>query len=336
MVCRYDGRRLRMIVLVALVALGFALPVAAQNVVVGKVTDVKGALVEGATIIVSQPDTGRKYETKTGKDGTYAQLGLTTGTYLITAKKEGVGAAVSEVSVRGGKVTANFVIALTAGENLSKAFNEGVAANAAGNFDAAIAKFNEALKASPQCSECYYNIGVTNLSKKDYDKAEEAYKKSIEIKPSAEAYNGLVNVYTAQRKVDQAQEAAKMAAELTVTAGGVTTDRIVGDPAMRDEARAVMDEAIAAGNADLAAHGEGARLDRDEVVARMFRATDAMGAYRPSTMIDFVEGRPMEVDAMFGEPLRRAQALGVATPRLSLLTAQIRALDARSRANERS
>ena len=31
MVCRYDGRHLRMIVLVALVALGFALPVAAQN-----------------------------------------------------------------------------------------------------------------------------------------------------------------------------------------------------------------------------------------------------------------------------------------------------------------
>ena len=253
MVCRYDGRHLRMIVLVALVALGFALPVAAQNVVVGKVTDVKGAVVDGATVIVAQPDTGRKYETKTGKDGTYAQLGLTTGTYLITAKKEGVGAAVSEVSVRGGKVTANFVIALTAGENLSKAFNEGVAANAAGNFDAAIAKFNEALKASPQCSECYYNIGVTNLSKKDYDKAEEAYKKSIEIKPSAEAYNGLVNVYTAQRKVDQAQEAAKMAAELTVTAGGGISPEATYNQAVTlwnagkvAEAKAAFEQVIAA------------------------------------------------------------------------------------------
>ena len=31
---------------------------------------------------------------------------------MITAKKEGVGAAISEINVRGGRVTANFVIAL--------------------------------------------------------------------------------------------------------------------------------------------------------------------------------------------------------------------------------
>ena len=48
MVCRHDGRHLRMIILAALVALGFALPAAAQNIVIGKVTDVKGAPVEGA------------------------------------------------------------------------------------------------------------------------------------------------------------------------------------------------------------------------------------------------------------------------------------------------
>src|SRR5204863_5464558 len=70
MVCRYDGRHLRMIVLVALVAMGFALPVAAQNLVVGKVTDVKGAPIEGAIVTIEQPSSGRKYETKTGKDGT--------------------------------------------------------------------------------------------------------------------------------------------------------------------------------------------------------------------------------------------------------------------------
>ena len=54
-------------------------------------------------------------------------------------------------------------------------------------FDDAITKFNEALKTNPQCSDCYYNIGVANAGKKDYDKAEEAYKKAIEVKPSADA-----------------------------------------------------------------------------------------------------------------------------------------------------
>jgi tetratricopeptide (TPR) repeat protein len=220
MVCRYDGRHLRMIVLVALVALGFALPVAAQNLVIGKVTDVKGAPVEGATVTIEQPSSGRKYETKTSKDGTYTQVGLIAGAYSITVTKEGVGSSKGNVNVRGGRVPANFVLGMTAGEGLSKTFNEGVAASSAGNFDEAIAKFNEALKTNPQCSDCYYNIGVANAQKKDLEKAEEAYKKANEIKPSAEAYNGLVNIYTSQRKFEEAQEAGKQAAALSATTPG--------------------------------------------------------------------------------------------------------------------
>jgi 2-dehydropantoate 2-reductase len=87
-----------------------------------------------------------------------------------------------------------------------------------------------------------------------------------------------------------------------------------------------MREVIAAGNADLEGHGERARIDGEEVLERMFALTDAMGGYRPSTMIDFVEGRPMEVEAIFGAPLERARLLGVETPYMALLTAQMRAL----------
>jgi 2-dehydropantoate 2-reductase len=114
---------------------------------------------------------------------------------------------------------------------------------------------------------------------------------------------------------------------LAVTAGGILTDRIVGDSELRAAADTVMREVIASGDADLEAHGEEARIDEEAVVERMFTLTDAMGAYRPSTMIDFVEGRPMEVEAIFGEPLRRARALGVGTPYLALLAAQMRAVD---------
>ena len=114
---------------------------------------------------------------------------------------------------------------------------------------------------------------------------------------------------------------------LAVAAGGITTDRIVGDTGLRNMARTLMEEVIAAGNADLTAHSEHARLDHVLIVDRMFELTDTMGAYRSSTMIDFVEGKAMEVEAMFGEPLRRAQSLGVATPQLALLTALMRALN---------
>jgi tetratricopeptide (TPR) repeat protein len=226
MVCRYNGRLLRMIVLVALVALGFALPVAAQNLVVGKVTDVKGTPIEGAIVTIEQPSSGRKYETKTGKDGTYTQVGLIAGAYAITVTKEGVGTSKGNVNVRGGRVPANFVIGVSAGEGLNKVFNEGVAASAAGRYDEAIGRFEEALKTNPQCADCYYNIGVASIGKKDLDKAEEAYKKSIEVKPSSDAYNGLASIYTSQRKLEQAAEAGKKAAELSASTpgGGASPD----------------------------------------------------------------------------------------------------------------
>ena len=114
---------------------------------------------------------------------------------------------------------------------------------------------------------------------------------------------------------------------LSVVAGGITTDRIVGKPGLRNVARTLMEEVIATGNADLTAHSEQARIDAVAVIDRMFGLTDTMGVYRPSTMIDFVEGRPMEIEAIFGEPLRRAQLLGVDTPQLALLTALLHTLN---------
>jgi len=90
-----------------------------------------------------------------------------------------------------------------------------------------------------------------------------------------------------------------------------------------------MEEVIEAGNRDLAVHSEESAIDGTSVIERMFALTDTMGVYRPSTMIDFVDGKVMEIEAIFGEPLRRAQSLGVATPHLNLLTALLRALNAR-------
>jgi 2-dehydropantoate 2-reductase len=109
---------------------------------------------------------------------------------------------------------------------------------------------------------------------------------------------------------------------LTIAAGGIGTEGIVADPKLRAAALALMQEVVAIGNADLARHCQPA-LDGEEVIERMFRLTDAMGDYRPSTLIDFLEGRPLEVDAIFGEPLRRARELGVPAPHLERLAATL-------------
>ena len=113
----------------------------------------------------------------------------------------------------------------------------------------------------------------------------------------------------------------------TVIAGGVSVDRIVGDPELRAAARATMEEVVAAGNADLADRREAFRIDGPAHVARMFAQTDKIGPYRPSTMIDFVEGRPLEVEALWQRPLARARELDVPVPYLTMLTALVAILD---------
>jgi tetratricopeptide (TPR) repeat protein len=74
---------------------------------------------------------------------------------------------------------------------------------------------------APSCTECYTNIAALYAQKKDYDQAEQAYKKAIEISPkSADAYNGLATIYNQQKKFDQAAEASAMAQKLAVEGGG--------------------------------------------------------------------------------------------------------------------
>jgi 2-dehydropantoate 2-reductase len=52
-----------------------------------------------------------------------------------------------------------------------------------------------------------------------------------------------------------------------------------------------------------------------------------MGAYQPSTLIDFLRGQAVELETLFLEPFRRARAQGVETPRLAALCEILRSLE---------
>ncbi len=48
-----------------------------------------------------------------------------------------------------------------------------------------------------------------------------------------------------------------------------------------------------------------------------------MGPYQPSSLVDYLAGREVEVESIWGEPLRRARAAGVDMPRLASLYARL-------------
>jgi 2-dehydropantoate 2-reductase len=100
----------------------------------------------------------------------------------------------------------------------------------------------------------------------------------------------------------------------------MTTDQLLADVRWEALVRELMDEVIATANL---LGLEVAKSLGEKQVSR----TRTMGAYKASTLLDFELGRPLELASLFLEPLRQAQQVGVAAPRLSALCAVLRQLD---------
>jgi 2-dehydropantoate 2-reductase len=94
---------------------------------------------------------------------------------------------------------------------------------------------------------------------------------------------------------------------LCITEGGVDTEALLLESEGEQRVRVLMGEVI-----------EGAAALGHVIppgfADEMIEVTLPMGAYRPSSMIDFVEGRAVEVEHIWREPLRRAKAAGARLP----------------------
>ncbi len=98
------------------------------------------------------------------------------------------------------------------------------------------------------------------------------------------------------------------------------TDRLLSEPGWEQLVRELMLEVIAAANA------LGHKLPTSAAEKQIER-TRQMGAYKASTLLDFEQGKALEMESLFLEPLRQARQAGVPTPRLQALCAVLRALD---------
>lgn len=220
--------------ILALTLLVVPAPARAQSgAIKGKVTDAKEQPVADASVSLASTDKGGKpIVVKTNKRGEYMQVGLSPGHYRVTVTKDNL-TVTRETDIHLDML--NFDVRLVASgrggtpvskeeaeknEKAKAAFAEGVQFSRDGKSDEAVAKFMEVAAAIPTCAECYLNIGTVQLNAKKYDEAATAFNKSIELKPSAEAYDGLANVYNAQKKFVEAEAAGKKAMEMSGGAAG--------------------------------------------------------------------------------------------------------------------
>ncbi len=250
-------RSCRRLAPVAAIVLASAVLGEAQNSarVFGVITDREGGPVAGATITLEfVGGLARSFELTTNDAGEYLQMGLMRGPYTLTATKEGVG--INRVAIdlmAGQEFEQNLMLrtveelyreslsteeraALDARNTTTDAFEQGLASFREGRLDQAVQHLRTAIEATPNCDECQRNLGIVYGRLEAYGEAEAAFRAALALNPeSAESYEGLAEIYNAQRRFDEAAEASAAAARLS--GGGA------------DDATAVFDQGLIFWNA---------------------------------------------------------------------------------------
>jgi 2-dehydropantoate 2-reductase len=98
---------------------------------------------------------------------------------------------------------------------------------------------------------------------------------------------------------------------------GHATNALLAHPPSRQLIMELMTEVVAGAEAQ----GLSTPISGPAFIARMISLTEEMGAYRPSMMIDRLEGRPLELSSIYGIPLQRATGRGVEMVRVQMLHA---------------
>lgn len=94
------------------------------------------------------------------------------------------------------------------------------------------------------------------------------------------------------------------------------TDQLLKEPESRRLCEVLMNEVAAASTAC-------ARPIDASFIEKMIADTERMEPYSPSMKLDFDRGRPMEIDSIYGYPLRAAKAAGVDMPETENLYHQL-------------
>lgn len=103
---------------------------------------------------------------------------------------------------------------------------------------------------------------------------------------------------------------------LCALTGKDVTDLLAHPPSAR-LVEDMMQEVVLAANRQ----GLDEPLDGEIFIPNMLEMTSQMGHYRPSMMLDRLEGRPLELESIYSIPLKRARQRGLLTPRIEMLYA---------------
>jgi 2-dehydropantoate 2-reductase len=162
--------------------------------------------------------------------------------------------------------------------------------------------------------QCYGSINLANYSCQD----EALMQTVVDEFRAAGIETGLVEYHEARWK----KAVWNMPFNGMTVALHTQTDRLLKNPSTRQLIREQMMEVVRT-----AQHLGVKNLD-ESFVDKMIETTDAMTPYSPSMRLDYDFHRPMEIYYLYTRPLEMARASGCPMPKLEMLEAELRFLEA--------
>ena len=164
------------------------------------------------------------------------------------------------------------------------------------------------------CHQCYGSINLANYSCQD----EALMQTVVDEFRAAGIETGLVEYHEARWK----KAVWNMPFNGMTVALHTQTDKLLKNPSTRQLIREQMMEVVRT-----AQHLGVKNLD-ESFVDKMIETTDAMTPYSPSMRLDYDFHRPMEIYYLYTRPLEIARASGCPMPKLEMLEAELRFLEA--------
>lgn len=211
----------------------------AMGQVRGRIVDAEGKPVPEADVVMEYVgDVQLQVAFKTNIRGEFVRSGLRTGTWKLEARKGDLLGRNNSVQVTISNMTQLEPVTLRPAsemastaptgmnndeiearnklmEAMKSEFEAGIAALTT-DPATAVARFTAVAEKVPGCGVCYTRLGDAHVNAKDDTAAEAAYLKAISVdEKTAEAYQGLANLYNRQKKFAEAGKMSAKAVELT-------------------------------------------------------------------------------------------------------------------------
>ena len=172
----------------------------------GKVVDAEGNPVADATIVLLDATRGGAIKTKTNDKGNFYRRGLRPSEYALTIEKDGYVAHEEVLDFRAGEEKRQefrLVPTLSAPE---AAFQKGLEAFNAGDFEAAAQAFEEVTLLSPETPEGHSNLALAYIQLDKMPDAIQELEKAAELSGDFRTWAQLAMAYV---QVDRLQAAVR-------------------------------------------------------------------------------------------------------------------------------